>query len=422
MKYDLIIVGGGPGGLMAAKTAAEDGLKVILIERKKDITKIPRACSHIFFINKLTPSNKSEKGESHINGYVEPVSIEILDDRTRFHFLKPGFSLDYEGPLKPYYNWIQISPSGYQINRYKPNDKIWSFYYQKEAFLAGLLSAAEKAGAKVLQETMGLGADNTKDGVKVRVKGKSGEQTLEARNAIAADGIRSRIVESLGLNKERQLVGKPLKIAHYVIEGVETNLPGSWLSFTIPSISPFGTIPLGIWAEERNQLQSGTLGTPPPSLVLEKFMKLPIVAQWFRHARVVEKLACSVPMRPPLREPVAGNVLIIGDAGAPDATWIQGAVACGYMAVKAIEKELKDQKGYQEYIEWWQNAFAFNKADHFKVFSMAYSLPKICSDEEIDYIYSLFQDKVGIPPCLVAKNIELIKERRPELYEKLKKS
>jgi len=35
MKYDLIVVGGGLGGLMAAKTAAEDGLKVLLIEREK---------------------------------------------------------------------------------------------------------------------------------------------------------------------------------------------------------------------------------------------------------------------------------------------------------------------------------------------------------------------------------------------------
>ena len=50
-KYDLIVVGGGPGGLMAAKTAAEDGLKVLLIERKKDITEINRACTQIFYID-----------------------------------------------------------------------------------------------------------------------------------------------------------------------------------------------------------------------------------------------------------------------------------------------------------------------------------------------------------------------------------
>ncbi|GAI99384.1 unnamed protein product, partial [marine sediment metagenome] len=54
MKYDLIVVGGGPGGLMAAKTAAEDGLKVVLIERKRNITEINRACSQIFYTHKLT--------------------------------------------------------------------------------------------------------------------------------------------------------------------------------------------------------------------------------------------------------------------------------------------------------------------------------------------------------------------------------
>jgi digeranylgeranylglycerophospholipid reductase len=30
--YDVAIVGAGPGGLIAAKTAAENGLKVVLIE------------------------------------------------------------------------------------------------------------------------------------------------------------------------------------------------------------------------------------------------------------------------------------------------------------------------------------------------------------------------------------------------------
>ncbi len=35
MKYDVIVIGAGPAGLMAARTAAEDGLKVLLIERKR---------------------------------------------------------------------------------------------------------------------------------------------------------------------------------------------------------------------------------------------------------------------------------------------------------------------------------------------------------------------------------------------------
>ena len=32
-RYDLIVVGGGPGGSAAAKEAADNGLKVIILER-----------------------------------------------------------------------------------------------------------------------------------------------------------------------------------------------------------------------------------------------------------------------------------------------------------------------------------------------------------------------------------------------------
>ena len=103
MKYDLIVVGGGPGGLMAAKTAAEDGLKVVLIERKRNITEINRACAQIFYVRKLTPvvGGESEAGETKRDGYIEPVSVGYGDTKTRFHFPVPGFSLDYSGCLRP---------------------------------------------------------------------------------------------------------------------------------------------------------------------------------------------------------------------------------------------------------------------------------------------------------------------------------
>ena len=43
--FDLIVVGAGPAGAMAARTASETGLKVALLERKRDITTIRRACA-----------------------------------------------------------------------------------------------------------------------------------------------------------------------------------------------------------------------------------------------------------------------------------------------------------------------------------------------------------------------------------------
>jgi flavin-dependent dehydrogenase len=116
-------------------------------------------------------------------------------------------------------------------------------------------------------------------------------------------------------------------------------------------------------------------------------------------------------------------VVVIGDAAAPTETWIQGAVASAYMAVKAIEKELGGQKGYPEYIDWWQKAFYFNTLDYFRMVMRQFALANAWSDdEEVDDIYSLLQDNVGrLPQILIDENLELIKERRPQFYERLQK-
>jgi flavin-dependent dehydrogenase len=420
-KYDLIVVGGGPGGLMAAKTAAEDGLKVLLVERKKNIIEINRACAQVFYTHKVTSSPESEEGRARADGYIEPVSVEILPDKCRFHFLEPGFSLDYEGSYTPYYHWIDLSPSGYQIHRHKPNDKMWGLYYEKDVFLAGLLSLVQKSGVTILLETIGVGIENTPTGVKVKLRGKSGEQTIESSTAIAADGRESIIVESLGLNKERKVMTPPTRFLNYEMEGVVTNLPPfSYLWITIPSLNPFGNIGISLRKMGINAIGAISGGNISPSTVLDNFMKYPTFAPWFRNARILRKRAggSNVGLRTPIRQPIAGNVVIIGDAGAPVETWIQGAIACGYQAVKAIEKELTGQAGYLEYINWWQQAFAFNNPHYWKVAGV-FNLNKICTDEDVDYLYNLFQGRVGCAMGFISNNLELIKQGRPELYEKL---
>ena len=136
---------------------------------------------------------------------------------------------------------------------------------------------------------------------------------------------------------------------------------------------------------------------------------------------MVQKTAFAATVPAPIRESVAGNVMIISDAVAPIETWIQGAVAMAYMAVKAIEKELSGQTGYPEYIDWWQKAFYHHKPDYLNYVLECLAVANAWSgDDDVDFIYNILQDKEGMPPRLISENLELLKEGRPELYQKLK--
>ena len=46
--YDVVVVGAGPCGALAAKIAAENGLDVAMLERKTDISFIRRCCTGMF--------------------------------------------------------------------------------------------------------------------------------------------------------------------------------------------------------------------------------------------------------------------------------------------------------------------------------------------------------------------------------------
>jgi len=49
-EYDLVIVGAGPGGTVASKTAGENGLKTAILERKINPAEITRGCAMMFAV------------------------------------------------------------------------------------------------------------------------------------------------------------------------------------------------------------------------------------------------------------------------------------------------------------------------------------------------------------------------------------
>ena len=49
--FDVVVVGGGPAGLEAARTAARYGLRVALVERKTHPALLMRSCAQMFLMN-----------------------------------------------------------------------------------------------------------------------------------------------------------------------------------------------------------------------------------------------------------------------------------------------------------------------------------------------------------------------------------
>jgi len=416
-KYDLIVVGGGPAGLVAAKTAAEDGLRVVLIEKKRDLIEVNRTCGEMLgrYV-KATPTGDAVGMEIRLEiGFGINASHRIL-------LPELDLAYQYRGILRPYYNYLHYAPSGGWISRYPlDHDEPWGFHYRKELLLASLKEAAERAGVEIRTGTSCTGAMNDTDTVTVRIRSRGCESIITAKRGIAADGVNSTVVESLGLNKTRKVLSPITKFFAYYLDGIEAEHGhDSFLSFAVPSINPYASLWIGLHGKHGHYVGTTTMGSLSPQAATDRLMRLPAFAGWFRNASITRKTAGTAIVRTPITEPVAGNFVIVGDAAAPIETYIPEAGACGYLAAKAVARNLESNQDYTKYVDWWQRSFEFNQPDYFRYVSRYFSLNKLCSDEDIDDLYRIMRGKVGVPSVLIADNLDLVKREKPELYSVLR--
>jgi geranylgeranyl reductase family protein len=156
--YDVIVIGAGPAGCMAAKKTAESGLKVLLVEKKS----LPRekSCSGIL-IQKSIKIVEKEFGKIPGRIFSHPI-------------LNQGIIItNEEGQAYPY-------PSeGYNI---------W-----RNTFDEFLCLNAEKAGAELRTSTRAMHCEEKEDHVRVHLE----DYVENARWVIACDGAGSRIKRNI---------------------------------------------------------------------------------------------------------------------------------------------------------------------------------------------------------------------------------
>ncbi|MCX8126475.1 MAG: NAD(P)/FAD-dependent oxidoreductase [Dehalococcoidia bacterium] len=415
MKYDLIVAGGGPSGLMAAATAAEKGLKVVFLKKKKDLTTVNRLCGQFTNISMINVGGKVKYG------YVGQLNLEVGTRGTKVHFPDEGFSIDYEGALRPYMNYVHISPSGHFV--YRERNRFFGFFWDKESLLRGLMERCIRSGVEIRNECLVTGAENTAAGVVVTYRSPVGQEKIEARRLIASDGKDSKIVDSLGLNSRRQLFSNRVtKAVGYVLEGVQTELRlNSWVCFTVPSLS-MGNFWMFMVSGDRNVL--GVTGfQPDPERSVKALMQWPTFAPWFSKAKIVKKLATSgLQSYTPLMEPSCGNVLAVGDSAAMVEVTNPGAVVCGYRGALATIKEMEGKSGYAEYTAWWKKAFDTMDPDYLKAAGRFYAINAVCDNDDVDYLYRLVGNEVGVPAVLAVRKLDVVSAERPKLYEKIKRT
>jgi len=350
-KYDVVVVGGGPSGSMAAWEVAKGGASVCMLEKDRDIG-YPVRCGEA-------------AGESGLKQFVDIKDSWVAERITGAKLGSPsGKLVDVEFK----------SETGFILNR--------------RVFDYDLSRYAANAGAEVYTKAYVKNISNANGQVNGVVLDYLGEEKkIQAKIVIGADGLTSRVGRWAGMKTQVRMKDmesalqysvsnidiEPNKMIMYV---GKNHAPGGYL-WIFPKGDRFANIGIGISGKYSKYKSAKKF--------LDEFME-----REYPNAAILTTMCGGVPCGKPMRNPVLDGLMLVGDAahqinpmtGGGIVSGMKAGWIAGQVAAEAIIKENYSVKMLNNYSDAMWKAFGKNYERLYKIKETVHNL----SDEDLEYI------------------------------------
>lgn len=277
-RYDVVIVGAGPGGAMAAYTAAHAGLDVLLIEKRQEIGSPVRCAEGV--------------GHDHLVQFIEPDARWITAEISQVEITARA-----NGDAR---TWRAGGGRGYILER--------------RVFDRVLAERAARAGASVRVKTSATGVIRENGRVRgVRIHDGTREMEIETSIVIAADGVEAQVGRWAGLDTQLPL-RDTMVCAQFLLAGIEIDPMCTYYTIS-EEFAPGGYVWIFPKGEGKANVGLGVQADLPrradPIELLTRFIESqPRLAR----GHAVTLIVGNVPVALPPARLVGDGVMLVGDA------------------------------------------------------------------------------------------------------------
>jgi len=389
-KYDIVVVGAGPAGSMAARAAAREGASVLLLDKRRELG-VP-----------------VQWGEA-LNEDV----LKELDIR-----LDPRWALSKTNAVK------LVSPSGIEvrISEQKVVGKI-GYILDRKIFDKHLTTLAAKGGADIIVGTLvdGLILEDGKP-KGVRARGANGRLEVRAEIIIAADGVGSRVARWAGLNTYLKLDDIETGVQFQMV-GINFESPSMMEYYFGNKIAPGGYFWVFPKGEDMANVGLGVLGSRAERRPIEYLRDFVARMPSLSKGKIIEINAGGVPVGGPIKQTVKDNLLVVGDAarqvnaltgGGIDSAMRAGNIA-GEVAAKAVAEGDTSEKRLSEYEKRWRELMGKRLERYLKAKNVLVSL----TDDDLDRLAKALSE-VKFDKISLTDMLRVLIKAHPKLFWKLK--